>query len=211
MKNYKKRIGEILIEEGLINTKNLHSAIKHQKERQGKLASILLQMGYVDEKSAVSAFEKQLGLQCVTLEDKKLSKGVLKKVRPDIAKKYCIIPLNFDQKTLTLAMTDPADVKTVDEIAFLLNFNIRPVHALECSIRRALRKYYDDTSLESHPENSPDNKTLEMVLLRFNTPARKKSYPPNLILTSLVETLIEKKIITRAELSSKIRKKLGKS
>ena len=138
----KKRIGEILKEAGLIDEFQLATALGRQKEWGGRLASILINMGFVDEESVASVLEKQLGQKCLSLDNKEILPEALNTIKPDIVKKYCIMPIEFDQKTLTIATSDPTDLKTIDELSFILGVRIKPVLALESSIKRAIPRHY---------------------------------------------------------------------
>jgi type IV pilus assembly protein PilB len=182
----RKRIGELLRDTGLINNNHLDIAIKYQNATHEKLASILFQMGAVDEKSIASLLEKQLN-----------------------TKTHSLIPIELDSNTLTLAMTDPNDVKTIDEIAFRLNVKVKPVIALEYSIKVALMKYYKDITftLPEIPKFSDDQSPETMEIERQESFTRNTQYSSETVMEALTEILIEKNIISRPELIGMIRKK----
>ncbi|MCK5286801.1 MAG: general secretion pathway protein GspE, partial [Thermodesulfovibrionia bacterium] len=77
MAKEKKRIGELLIDAGLIDEYQLTTAIGHQKQWGGRIVNILINMGLVDEKTVVSILEKQLGIKSISLEDTKISQKTL--------------------------------------------------------------------------------------------------------------------------------------
>jgi type IV pilus assembly protein PilB len=212
MKEQGKKIGEILIEAGLIDKFQLASAMGKQKEGHGKLASILVQMGYVDEKTVASELEKQLGIECIAVEDIKIPDEVLHNVKADIAEKYCVLPIAFNQKELTLAMQDPTDLETVDELAFILGLKIRPVLALESSIKNALTKHYKEIAFRTSKLHSVDRMPIpeDMELIRDEKASFDQTYPHEKLIDALVEILIEKNVMTKHEISQKIRKKMRK-
>jgi hypothetical protein len=106
-------------------------------------------------------------------------------------------------------MTDPNDVKTIDEIAFRLNVKVKPVIALEYSIKKALMKYYKDITftLPEIPKFSDDQSPGTMEIERQESFTRNTQYSSETVMEALTEILIEKNIISRPELMGMIRKK----
>jgi type IV pilus assembly protein PilB len=211
METAKKKIGEILVEAGLIDKFQLSSALGQQRQWGGRLASILIDMGFVDEKSVASELEKQLGVKCVSLKNREIPPEALKIVKHETAKKYCIMPIEFNNDALTLAMIDPTDLKVVDEISFSLGVKVKPVLAVESSITKAIAKHYTGSApagkkftVDTH--NLPE----QMEIIRQDTPGQDNDiaqYSSETLIRSLLEALIEKKVITREDIIKKIRKK----
>ena len=144
MNNKKKKLGEMLLEAGLIDETQLKSALSYQEEWGGRLGSIIIKRGFVTEQEMISVIEKQLGLSCVSLEEiEKPSQEVLNAVKIDIAKKFCIFPIKSEGKTLLIAVSDPTDLKTLDDIIFQLGVRVKPVLALESDIMRAIGVHYE--------------------------------------------------------------------
>ena len=226
MREDKKRIGEMLVEAGLITELQLSSALGEQKQWGGKLASVIVSMGFVDEKAIASVLEKQLGQSCISLDDREIPPEVLKRVKLDIAKKYCIIPLDFDKGTLTMAMSDPTDLNTTDELSFILGVKIKPVLAIESGIRNAIAMHYEGITLEGKTYKSVVEGAPEKIgILRTEhdlspppspervsstgLPSEKKEITAKMMVEAIVAVLIEKRLITREELFKKIKEKSG--
>ncbi len=209
MTEEKKRIGEILKEAGLIDDLQLAAALGHQRQWGGKLASILINMGFVDEKSVSSALEKQLGQKCLSFDNRKIPQEVVDKVKPEIVQKYCIMPVEFDQKILTMAISDPTDLKTLDELGFMLGVRIKPVLALESNIKKAITQYYPGISYSDLNIYQIDTEKLsgDLDLMRFEKTMPETRYPHETVVEALAELLIEKGIIKKEDLNAKIRKK----
>ncbi len=226
MAKAKKRLGEMLIEAGVIDKTQLNSALAHQKQWGGKLASILIELGYLDEKIVASVLEKQLNVICVSLKDIKISPDARKLIDADTAQKYEIIPIDFskERETLTLAMSDPTDLKVIDELSFLLGLEIKPVLAIKSAITRTIQKIYlgkpaaasDGADLGGYNidfENLPD----EMEITRHEK-LKEKTVPedrsqslhhPKLVIDALLEILNDNTI--KEVLAKKISKKLKNS
>jgi type IV pilus assembly protein PilB len=138
----KKRLGEMLLETGAIDELQQIVALGEQKRWGGKLGSVLIHLGFVNENSIASVLEKQFRQKCISLKHKEIPQDVISMVRPDIAKQYCIMPLSLDKRTLTIAITDPNDLGTIDDLAFMLGLNIKPLLAIEYDIKNAIFRYY---------------------------------------------------------------------
>jgi len=142
MSGGKKRLGEILLETGTINELQRIVAVGEQKRWGGRLGSVLIHLGFVDEDKIASILEKQFRQKCISLKHKEIPPDVISMVQPDIAKQYCIMPLNLNKGTLTIAISDPNALGTVDDLAFMLGVKIRPILAIEHDIKDAIDRYY---------------------------------------------------------------------
>ncbi len=204
----KKRLGEMLIEAGLIDTFQLSSALGEQKQWGGRLASIIINMGFTDEESVASILEKQLGGKCVSLENMEILPEVLSKMKVDIAEKYCVMPIEFSNKELILAMSDPTDLNTIDELGFALSVNIKPVLAMESDIKKAIAKHYRGIISEGK-KHKIDTKELseEMQVMSHEKTEPETLSSPDILIEILIEILLEKGVITKEDLLEKIRKK----
>lgn len=142
--NKKKKLGEMLLEAGYIDETQLKSALSYQEEWGGRLGSIIIKRGFVTEQEMLSIIEKQFRLPSISLEGmEKPSEEVLKTVKIDIAKKFCIFPLRLEGKTLVIAISDPTDLKTLDDVGFQIGFRVKPLLALESDIMRAIEEHYE--------------------------------------------------------------------
>jgi len=235
MNPQKKRLGEILIEAGIIDQLQLNSALGQQRQWGGKLGSVLIEMGFADEKSIASVLEKQLKIKCISLDDIEVMQKALNAVKLDMAKKYCIMPLDMDKNTLTIAISDPSDIKTLDELSFTLGVRVKPVLALESDIKNAIARHYEGTTfagkkhktaMEITPEKvqmvptEPDSlftgQTVENIQYEHSAmfapeeisagkPSDRKETFLKTLVESLAAILIEKGIISKEELAKKIK------
>jgi len=136
------QIGELLIKENYITPEQLDTALKHQRDRGGRLGSILINLGYVEDDDITSVLSKQYGVPSINLAYFEIDPVVIKLIPIETAQKYMIIPLSRVGSTLTIATADPTNVFAMDDIKFMTGFNVEPVVASEISIQEALEKYY---------------------------------------------------------------------
>lgn len=223
----KKRLGEMLIDAGVIDEIQLSSALGYQKQWGGHIGSILITMGVVSEKTIASVLEQQTGIKCISLDGMEVSPDVLNTVKKDTAKKYDIFPLKLAGKTLTIATSDPTDLKTLDDLSFVLGFRVTPLLALESDIKRAIALHYEgkqgygvvpkaDTCKAQLPESaqqavseSADGKTRQTSRTEPAGEVKKEgAASPKTVIEALITLLIEKNVITRDELLKKIRERM---
>ncbi len=144
-----KKLGDLLVEAGLITTEQLKEALEVQKNDNERLGTILVKLGYLTEEEITSFLSKQYGIPAVNLEHFEISEDVIKRIPSDIARKYMLIPITRTGSTLTVAMADPTNIYALDDIKFLTGLNVEPVVASELSIKKAIDKYYgSETQIE---------------------------------------------------------------
>ncbi|MBI5026017.1 MAG: hypothetical protein HZC12_04655 [Nitrospirae bacterium] len=228
----KKKLGEVLMEAGLIDALQLNSALGHQKQWGGRLGSVVISLGFVDEEEMASVLEKQLNTPCIFLEDLEIPAEALKTVSIDTAKRYTVFPVKLEGKIIIIAMTDPTDAEIIDALQFTTGLKVKPALALESDIKRAIMKHYEGIVQESayrvkvkrlreiikgksEPEVKPavKTKTAELATesLKFSQPETEGDVYLKTILNVLISLLIEKGVITKAELIDNINKIKGKT
>src|SRR5438309_257295 len=138
-----RRLGDLLVAEGLINREQLQRALLAQKGTTEKLGSLLVRLNLVNEDQLVGFLARQYGIPSVTLSQLDIDPDVLKLVPAQMARKYEIVPVERKGNVLTLAMADPTNVFALDDVAFMTNFQILPVVAAQGAIRKAIERNYD--------------------------------------------------------------------
>src|SRR5712671_4268117 len=136
------RIGELLLKEKLITPEQLQQALTQQKANGGKLGYNLVKMGFVKDEQITALLSKQYGVPAINLTQFKIDPTIVKLVPTETARKYQIIPLSRSGSTLTIAMTDPANVFAMDDIKFMTGYTVEPVVASEIALTEAIEKYY---------------------------------------------------------------------
>jgi type IV pilus assembly protein PilB len=138
-----RRLGDLLVAEGLINREQLQRALLAQKGTTEKLGSLLVRLNLVSEDQLVGFLARQYGIPSVTLSQLDIDPDVLKLVPAQMARKYEIVPVERKANVLTLAMADPTNVFALDDVAFMTNFQVLPVVAAQGAIRKAIERNYD--------------------------------------------------------------------
>ena len=180
-------IGTLLVEENLITADQLELAQRHQRRNGGRLGSILIKLGFVQDDVVTALLSKKYGVPSVNPAFFEIDPSVIELISADIAQKYRVVPVRRSGSTITVASEDPANVYAMDDIKFMTGFNVVPVVASEASITRALEKYYGTPhSIElekvyeqiarSHGENvelNPDQSAEESEAYRCSVRAKR--------------------------------------
>ncbi len=150
----KPRIGEQLLQGGLINEQQLQQVLQRQFQVGGQLGSLLIEMGFVDINDLLENLGKQFGVPGENLFKCSIDAQTLQliPVKKMIDKK--IMPLASDADTLTLAMGNPQDLTTISEIEFQLGKKVRPRVVPAFMLTAAMK------NLKAHMESGLDGETL---------------------------------------------------
>lgn len=153
----KRRLGEILLDAGLISELQLNAALSEQKKWGGKLGRTLVEMGFVDEGSMTVALSRQLHLPVVDLDKLEVPDDAVQFLRVDIAERYGVFPIAGDRKlkTVTIATSDPTNVEQTQELAFSTGLRVQMAVATGSSIDRAIRRYYYGENVVPSPTATP--------------------------------------------------------
>jgi len=137
------KLGEMLMEAGLLTRPQLEAALKNQVIFGGKLGTNLIELRYLTEDDLARFLSKKLELPCATSEQlSSIPPDIIELIPKEVADKYKVIPLGRERKRLTLAMLDPADLSVIDAISFVTGFYINPLIAPELRLAVALENYY---------------------------------------------------------------------
>ena len=136
------QIGELLVKENFITNDQLETALKQQRQSGGRLGSILINLGFVEDDDITALLSRKYGVPSINLSLFQIDPAVVKLIPVDVAQKYMVVPLSRVGSTLTVASADPTNVFAMDDIKFMTGFNVEPVVASETSITEALEKYY---------------------------------------------------------------------
>ncbi|WP_040207777.1 GspE/PulE family protein [Neobacillus jeddahensis] len=142
MNQRRKRLGDMLVEAGLISENQLQSTLKDKNPNQ-KLGDALLQRGLITEQQLIEVLEVQLGIPHVSLYRYPFDTNIFSIVPKDIAKRKLIIPLKKEGEKLLVAMADPMDFYTIDDLRLSTGFHIETAIATKDDILRAINKFYD--------------------------------------------------------------------
>ncbi|MAT68044.1 MAG: pilus assembly protein PilB [Planctomycetaceae bacterium] len=158
-----RRIGQVLVDLGYLSDEQLELLLDEQHQRPGQMfGQVAMDMGLVNDDQLAQGLAEQMGLRTVALQDLSIDKDVLAMVTEPMAQMYRIVPTEFDNNTLTVAMCDPQNLAVQDELRTFLGYNIKVVVATEPAMLGALERYYGENqeSVESIVAELEDDKDL---------------------------------------------------
>ncbi len=138
----KSKIGETLIKDGLLTKELLDKALTHQKGKNKRLGKILIELGHLDEYQIAKALSDQLSLPLVDCNKYTPPPELLNLVPKEIAEHKIVLPLEINNNRLLIAMANPLDWSTADDISFKTGMKLDIVVAAETDILNAIDHCY---------------------------------------------------------------------
>lgn len=161
MKNARARLGDLLIQAGLLNEEKLNQALAGKKQGQ-KLGDVLIEKGYITQQQLIEVLEFQLGIPHVNLYRMSFDPDVVRLIPKDFAQRNILIPMRKDGDRLFVAMADPMDFSAIEDVRLMTGMHVETAIAGKDDILKAINKYYAmDDSLERMLNQVPDFALLE--------------------------------------------------
>jgi len=142
----KKPLGQRLIDAGLISSDQLQTALAEQRRTGEQLGRILLNLGFITEDSLWVSLQEELGAGRVSLDGARLPPDVIKMVPAEMAAKYQLVPIKFQDDVLTIAMADPWNIVAVDAVRKAIRCPVKVVAAAPGEIRSVIARHYTDAA-----------------------------------------------------------------
>ena len=148
------RLGDILVQAGLIDELQLHTALAEQEQWGNRLGVALVKLGMIDEQELLHALSRKLGAPAVRLQGKRIDPAVLALVPRDLAERPACLPLFTKQEAgvevIYVGMEDPGDLTALDELSFRTGLKVRPVIVAPTELWETLDRSY------GHRVEAPD-------------------------------------------------------
>ncbi|MBW2362376.1 MAG: Flp pilus assembly complex ATPase component TadA, partial [Deltaproteobacteria bacterium] len=158
-----ERIGELLVKENLLSAEQLAKAREESRNKGGRLGAQITSLGFLDENELTDFVAKQYGVPSIELDEFEVEDAVIQLIPEEVAAKHTVIPVNRAGSTLILATSDPSNIFALDDIKFLTGYNIQPVVASEEAIKRAIDRYYDQSSSLDDVMGDFDDSDIDLV------------------------------------------------
>ena len=142
-----KRIGQILLDLGLIDEQQLTTMLEEQAARGGELlGKVGVSLGYFTDEQLGEALAEQWGTTFVTLYDRHIPPEVVRLLSEPMAQLYRVIPLGLEGNRLTIASAEPQKIQIADELRTFLGYDIHVCVATEPEITKVIEKVYSSES-----------------------------------------------------------------
>jgi len=151
----RRKLGELLIETGLLSVAQLTEALKVQRDTGKRLGAILIEMKFVSEEEMAFALAMQLKIPYIDLHDYSIQDNVLEIIPMEVSNKFICVAIELKSNILNVAMADPLDLNVIKDLQFITGYNIQPSISTPTHILDTLQRHY-----------SPE-KTLNQVVSGF--------------------------------------------
>ena len=141
-----KQLGELLKERNIITDEQLKEALDLQRQKGGLIGETLISLGYAKEEEIAQALTVQYGFPYLPLDNYEIDREIIKLIPEDLVKKYGVIPIDKIGSTLTVAMVNPLNINTLEELESITKCTVQPFVTTSTSFQKAFRKYYQEKS-----------------------------------------------------------------
>ena len=231
------RLGELLVDAGVIGEEQLAQALSRQQQNPLRLGKTLLQMQALDEETLTRTLARQLSVPVAWLRGKRIRGELLELVPRELIERHRCLPVQLDdrgEKTLLLAMEDPSDIAAIDAIATSTGLAVRPVLAAPSELDDAIARHFEidpgdslsQVEFVDDEDSRPDLLSIENKapaptvhalppLQAMSPPAASQpeatAVADDLVLRALTQLLVEKGVFTREELIERLGALAGKT
>lgn len=144
----KKRLGELLIEVGIVTEEQIQNALETQKSTGEKLGEILIRENIITEEQMLKIIETQFGIQYIDITKVYIEPETVRMIPEDLCRKHCIVPIEVANGFVTLAMKDPLNYYAIEDIKLFLTLPVKPVISSEYAIFGIVEKFYGKQTAE---------------------------------------------------------------
>ena len=178
----KKRLGDLLVDAGVISQNQLVKALGIQKteKRDMRLGELLIDLGYTDEKQIMKAMCEQLKLPGIDLSTVRIPEEVIKLLQESILRKYSLIPFQFSEKNpnlIKVAMSDPLDIRAMDDVSIITGLLIERYVATPSNIAATIDRYYGNAeALRVAEQYTKEREEQERQIRQAQAKAHSRSH-----------------------------------
>ena len=161
-----KKLGELLVEAGLITQEQLDATLSDEKKEKGKrLGTLLVEKGFATELDIAETIAYQLNIPFLDIHTAVIEPEAIKLVPEKLARKHVVIPLYIEKKNvIKIAMADPLNMEALDDIRFATNYQSSPMVATATDIVKAIKTHYHiSVPLEDIVGNMVKEKFIEII------------------------------------------------
>lgn len=137
-----KKLGELLMDAGLITLAQLDQALELQKDKGGLIGEILVQLKFTTEEDIAKTLTAQYGFAYLPLSNYEIEAELAKLIPERVANQYCLIPIDRMSNNLTIAMSNPLNSQAVEDIETISGCSVQIFVSTTTDIRQAIEKYY---------------------------------------------------------------------
>lgn len=192
----KTKLGEMLLQAGLITQEQLRMALDFQQAVGGRLGAIIVKLGFIQEESLIGFIARQQDLPVVDLEHLVIPENLVRKIPRKLIERHQMIPVAFKDGVLTVVASDPYDFDALEEIQLAVNCKIEIHLASRKNIADCIQKYFQAREERGRTREASYQKRLN----REAKEAGKEPLSSLQIQNALISLLVEKGVVSEEEL-----------
>ena len=159
----RKKLGDLLVEAGIISHDQLYQALEQQKTTGKKIGELLIENGIISEKGIIEVLEFQLGIPHVDLDRQFIDAEIPHLISEELARRHVLIPVRKVEDRLVIAMFDPLNIFAIDDVKIATNMKIEPVIATRKDILGAIEQFYGHKTAEQAIEDFKKEFNLDHI------------------------------------------------
>jgi len=163
----RKKLGDILVEKGLITREQLLATLEQQKASGERLGKVLINCGMVNEQQIMLALQQQLGIPYADLDRIRIDQTLADLIPINLARRYNLVPVKLEMGALYVAMDDPMNFIAIEDLKMVTQLEIRPMVAPLDSILNAIRQLYRnemaEKAIEDFKKETGDDQVQEEI------------------------------------------------
>src|SRR5512142_1236670 len=138
----KKRLGEPLVETGLLSPENREKALAIQQQGGGRLGEVIVEMGLATEEEIAQALGIQLGVPILDLTETPVEPQAVELVSEKVARRHLLLPVSVEQGQLHIAMADPLNFEALEDVRFASGYAVKASVATRSQMIWAIDQHY---------------------------------------------------------------------
>ena len=196
----RKRLGDLLIDAGVITSEQLVEALQKQKALGLRLGETLIELKFTNEEEILEALHRQMGFPIAHIREAKIAPEVIALIPEKIVRKHNALPFEVDAENpniLRVAMSDPLDIIAVDDLSIFTNMQIEPMVAGQEDINFGVEKYYGNDQVAKMADAYSKERRQQMASRGIKEQEEEKSDVDDAPIVILVNKIVEQAVNER--------------
>lgn len=193
-----KKIGELLVDAGLITLSQLEEALNVSQKTGARLGRTLVNMGAVTEEGIARALAQQFNIQYISLSGIIIDPQIVRLIPEMLARRYKVIPFAKEGSNLKVAMVDPLNVFAIDDLKKASNCQIFPSVVTETEIQNAIDQHYGMTGSLNEIAKRLEGTEIELLKGEEEVPEKLERIASEASVIQLVNLMISQSVMERA-------------
>ena len=191
--SHKIRIGDKLVQYGYITEEQLQKALLNQKGTGKRVGEILIEQGVITAELLTHVLTELLNVENIDLSPANITPEAIKKIPQNICKRYKVFPYKIEDNKLHLAMEDPQDREAIQDVRRIAGMDIIANIATISDINQAIEQWYSNTELDKAIREYTKNETLKELNEDFIEDEDVNSAPIVKFVHNILESAVRKK------------------